>query len=294
MQKTLLGVFDILKTKGGGKILVSLLALTALLFAISSAGLETSFTLFNLKRFIQIMIVLTLIQIGGVWLKIILGHRLGLFVAAVLSGLVSSTSATLSAAQAAAKATENGGSAAESRVLILVSTSSSLLLLLVIVYFFAPDFAGLLLRPIFLTAALLLGHSLYIVRFKSHQFLSHTKELPEFEITEVLKSSAFLVLMMFFVSSMEKLLEAEQIILLSFFAGLFELHGLTMATTNLYLEGAISTLDSVRNILVALLASLIAKIAIVLMIQPNRHGLKTSMVFFLASLILLIELKLRM
>ncbi len=216
--------------------------------------------IFNPRRFGYLIIALATVEFSSYILAKVIGEKTGSLIIGFLGGLVSSTAILFSSARQTKKTPENW------RTLVcstLAATLASIGELLFIVALIAPE---LLVRIVLPTGTgLLFGAAALVGLTKQTQIPSQSSGLSlksPLEWKGVFRLSLMLGGILALISLAKLWLGDDATFALSFVTGLFELHGVALANATMFSHGQVTVEVASISILLAVIASLIAKIAI--------------------------------
>ncbi len=239
-----------------------------------------SWGLFNPHKFLSILFAIGLIQSISVFTQRFLGHKTGTLLASFLSGFISSTAIFLHVLQDAKKTNH------VNRTLIasgLSATVGSVLELMFLLYISSHKLFVEIYMPLSALTLCLFICILLFVSFKS-QPTSHT-ELPTFSFKSFISLSIIFAGLLLIVKLSQQLLGNLGTTVLSFIAGLFELHAMSLANANLLEQGGIDLTSAKYNIVLATCASLISKVGLAILMCRNKTGFLIAVVYFLFSIL---------
>lgn len=229
--------------------------------------------LVNPRQLAQVVALIAAIEFSGYASERIAGAKIGILLTGFLGGFASSTVVFLSMSKAASKQPDKLRSIIGACCLAIVSP---LLLYLLILNATAPSLMVLAGVPV-LTAAVaacLLGIAI------GHRAEAIPKSPGEqrnpLDLRSLAKLGAFISGLLVLASLMRNLLGAEAVGLVSFVGGLFELHGVTLATATLHAAGSLADIDTTRALLLGVLASFVSKLAIAWFLAPGRFALSMT------------------
>jgi uncharacterized membrane protein (DUF4010 family) len=232
--------------------------------------------LFNPRKFGTLIAIIALIQFGGYVAVRLLGHRLGMSLTGFFGGLVSSTAVFATLPEALRSHPERIRAV---MALAILSVTAMLIETSIILFVASSSFFSAVLWPLLsmivvgsLSAILLLMHATP----EDQQAHVHSPRNP-LNITSILRLSLFMGAMITLVALARHYVGTEGTLLVSFFGGLFEVHGVTLATALLY-SNKILSLPNASNLLAfALLASFVSKFFLLWTLTPVRFALQTSL-----------------
>lgn len=235
--------------------------------------------LLNPFRFGVLVILIATIQFGGYVAIRMFGERLGMVFMGFFGGLVSSTivfvhlpklvieQPQLIFPAIAAGACSIIGTLLEFLIIISIASPPLFLPLL-------PSILAIIVTCIFITVCSLRNHAGKLVI---------SKTMSPLDIKSVLKLALMIGGMLFFVGLAKLYLGTEAVEIIAFLGGLFELHSISLATALLNHAGKISLTTAKISLLLAVGASFISKLGILIFFARNKFG-------FLMSLALLLML----
>lgn len=213
---------------------------------------------FNPHQFGILILTLATLEFSSYALVKIIGEKKGTLLVGFLGGLVSSTAVLLSSAKQAKRAPESWRTLASSA---LAAKLAALAELLLIVGLISTDLLLHVLAPI-LAALLAGGLILFILAWKSNGHDSGLALKSPLDWPGVLRLSLILGAILAALSLAEVWLGNQGTLVLSFVTGLFELHGVSLANATMFSQKQLGLETAKVSILLAAIASLVAKIAI--------------------------------
>lgn len=230
----------------------------ALVWMLPNSPLD-SWNLINPKKIATMIFALTFIQILGMALAQLMGPKRGALLTGFLGGLVSSTVTTASIARQSLKSTDPSYSI---EILTFLAATLAMLfegLFLIFIGFNEPHptlyilFTG----PVVTTAALLYFQS------KKDQTLQLSVLKNTFEISSILKLTAFIILILTLSKSMQVFLGQSGLFVITFLVSLFEIHGSIIANVQMHDNGTLNIEILGKLISISILASYLSKIFLI-------------------------------
>jgi uncharacterized membrane protein (DUF4010 family) len=229
--------------------------------------------LFNPRNVALLMVTITAIQLGGFIVMHLLGERLGLAFTGFLGGLISST---IIFARLGDTLREHPKFILATLASAILATVAMLLDVIIIIFVASPTFLFAVVSP--LLTMMLLGFLIsvlliYFQKIKKDQAspLSNPLSLPS-----ILRTSLFLGFMLMSIGLARRYLSINSMLFISFFGGLVEIHGISLATPLLYLENQLQLNDAKLILYVAILASFISKLILTWLLTPRRFATHLS------------------
>ncbi len=263
-------------------ILILLLAVTVLNFL----GTEPidPWKIFVPRKFGMIVLVLALLEFGSYVLIKILGERKGSLIVGFLGGLVSSTAVLLSTSKQSKLPHQNSRGLAATAV---AAKLASFLELLLITAFISEELLARLLLPV--GASLVTGAiGLFLLNFHSQPTAAGIHLRSPLDLRGVLRLSVLLAAILAVVAVVEDWAGNQATRLISFITGLFELQGISLATATLVVQGHLPLEDARASILLAVAASLIAKIGISWAVTRSPYARRVTIVFLMMGAALVV------
>jgi uncharacterized membrane protein (DUF4010 family) len=236
--------------------------------------------IFNPKKFGYLILILASLEFLSYVLAKVLGVNKGLALVGFLGGFVSSTAVLLSSSKQAAKNPERWTQLLSST---LAAKLAAIIELFLIVFIISPP---LFFKIIFYFVSAFLVISLALLYFL-RKATSSTQTNVDFEIRSpldwrgVFRLSILLATILALLSVTKLWLGDKASMALSFLTGLFELHGVSLANATMFSQSQIDSKTAVSNIVLALIASLVAKITISWIICRGPFSRALTLVFSL-------------
>lgn len=254
-------------------ILILLLAVTVVNFL----GTEPvdPWGIFVPHKFGMLILMLAGLEFAGYVLTKILGERNGTLITGFLGGFVSSTAVLLSTARQAGK---TSGSCRPLVGSALAAKLAAFVEVLLIVSMTSPSLLTTLIVPLGL--GLGVGVLVLFATGLNSERTPHALTLRSpLDVRGVLRLAVLLALILGAVAFVEDITNGRATWMLSFVTGLFELHGITLATATLVAQQKLSLAQATLSVILALAASLIAKIAIAWMVNRGRFARDITLSF---------------
>lgn len=239
------------------------LAVLAVILLLVPDGSLDPWGLFNLKKISLLIFSLVAIQFLAEIFVIIIGKRSGKIIAGFLSGLISSTALTASLVR---KSKDGSKQLKQNNVEYELMFFSGTLAMLVEVMLLT--FIGLqkIYYPLFILLAAPILTTVLIIYFKTkstekeqivaeHQF--------EFVIMPVLKLSLFIICILALTNILQKIFGQSGLMILTFLASLFEMHGAVIANIQLHNSGSVSYSFLGSLLVLSITASYVSKIFLI-------------------------------
>ncbi|MBL7714818.1 MAG: DUF4010 domain-containing protein [Bdellovibrionales bacterium] len=250
--------------------------LKAVLILVAGFGLVT--LLGDLpKKIAELVLLLAALEFTSYLAAKYFGSGRAFWIVGFLGGLVSSTAVTLACAEASNKSAKSwkfrSGTA-------LAAQLAATLEMFGIVLFAARPLATRIALPTALLAATLTAGIVWCSRSQKDSDFKIEVRSP-IDAKNVLRLSLFLGTIFAGMAALQKVLGSQATGLFAFVTGLFEMHGVTLATTTLYTQSSIDADTAVINISLATVASVVAKISL-----AWTHGSRRFAAFMTAVLTL--------
>lgn len=225
--------------------------------------------LFNPRQLGQVVALIAAIEFCGYASERIAGPKLGILVTGFLGGFASSTAVFLSLCKAARQQPDKLRSLIAACLLAIVSP---LILFLMIIAAASPDLLAPLSPPI--VAAAICSACLGIVIGSRADPLPASQNVQRnpLDLRNLAKLGFFIAGLLTLSTLMQNYVGAKGMSVVSFVGGLFELHGVTLATATLHAAQNLSDQDAVEALLLAVLASFLSKLVIGWVLAPGRFA----------------------
>lgn len=272
---------DRIKTSELQAALILLLAATTVVHLLTDRVIDP-WGIFNPRRFGLLVLILGSLQFTGYVATKLLGEKKSGLLLGLLGGLVSSTAVMLSSARDG-KILKPGATAPY--LSAVGSQISSLGQLLFIVAWVSPDLLIQLSKPVGASVLAASAILLYLAWTGGDAKTGMALRSP-LDWSGVLRLALVFAVMLAGVALANRYLGESGSYAVSFLAGLFELHGITLANATMYAQQQISRDSVMLNTLLAITASFLAKTTICWMIARNRFAYLMTAFFALLALVL--------
>ncbi|MCX6117970.1 MAG: DUF4010 domain-containing protein [Proteobacteria bacterium] len=231
--------------------------------------------LFNPRRFVFILIVLSLIQFAGYIALKVFGPKNGAALTGFLGGLVSSTALYFDLSQKVRKEPELKDFAFTAGMFAQIATITELLVLALGIY---PKM-GFHLFPPLMGMAILGGAItwLYQRNIESTVQNKSVKITNPLEFKAALKLAAAFSLALASIAMAHRLADDRGVFALAALGGVLELHSTSMATMALNAEGQLADSGAFLAVSIAVCMGIVAKIAILWTVNRGRFALITTL-----------------
>ncbi|MFW7379712.1 MAG: MgtC/SapB family protein [Oligoflexus sp.] len=226
--------------------------------------------LVNPRQLAQVVALIAAIEFCGYASERFAGPKVGILLTGFLGGFASSTVVFLSMSKAASKQADKMRSIIGACSLAIVSP---LLLYLLILNATAPSLMVKAGIPVLAAAIAACFLGIAIGRRAESIPKSSDQQRSPLDLRSLAKLGAFISGLLILSSLMQNHLGAQAVGLVSFVGGLFELHGVTLATATLHAAGNLADIDTTRALLLGVLASFVSKLAIAWFLAPGRFAL---------------------
>lgn len=233
--------------------------------------------LFVPRRLALLTVLIGLVQFSGYALMRVFGAKAGIAISGFLGGLVSST-AVFTSLPAALKAHPVPRQVMAGAILSILGMLLELVLILAGA---SVELLAALSPAIAATGATGALIALILGRGKNGAAVEAAGK--PLDLRALLKLTALVFGLVLAVEIARRLAGQDAVSLVSFLSGLFEMHGVSLATAVIFAEGRI-TLEAARtSAALALAASFISKITIVWILLPARHAAVLTLCLFLMA-----------
>lgn len=245
--------------------------------------------LINPRRFGFLVLLLSLIQFGGYIAIRVFGQRFGTIMMGFFGGLVSSTAVFATLSRLSRQQVN------DLRAMVTAAVFSILGMLIefvIIISAAAPKLINTLLLPIIAIATV--GASSALLTIKPKQGKKHSKQISHpttianspnpLDVKSVLTLAAFIAIMLLLSTIAGRYFGQAGIQYVTFFGGLFEVHGVSLATATLYFENKLALDAASTLLLIAIAASFVSKFMLLFSLARNRFAVITSL-FLIAMVV---------
>lgn len=238
--------------------------------------------LFNPRFFAILMALIAFMQFAGYVIIRIFGHKLGLPLLGFLGGFISSTVvfATLP------KFLNDHPKLLRTCVAAATFSITATLLELIVILLVAST--KLLLSVVLPILAVVLTGFIIAIIFMARQKKSKIDILPPdspLDIKSILKLSLFIAIIFILITLAKNYFGMEGLRLVTFFSGLFELQGVTLVLSSLFVTGKINLLNTSINLFLAIVASFISKLTLLIFLAKSHF---VGLMFLIMSIMLTI------
>lgn len=221
---------------------------------------------FNVWQFALIVAILAAIELASYLAIKFLGHRAGSILTGFLGGFVSSTAVTLTMARRSRHLQRSRLSLSS----VMAAKIAALIEVFTLVYWAAPVLALALIGP--LVAALIVG-LVAMVSWGHDDGRGERLPVPSpLDVKGVLRLAVLLVVILTIVAYVQKIFGSAGTLTVSFLTGLFELHGLSVATSTLLTQADVTLPVAYWSLIFATVASLCAKIGLAWMVGSRQFA----------------------
>ena len=237
--------------------------------------------LFNPRNFGIIVATIGSIQFIGYIAIRLFGERFGMALVGFLGGLVSSTAVFANLANTLKSHPQFTLSLIASSIFALCAM---LIEIVIVILVASQTLLLLIIKPIIvmiIVCCILASILLYLDKANEKQVSNISNPL---NILSVIKTSIFIAAALIFISITKNYIGTNAVLLVSFLGGLFEIHGICLATALLYLDNNITSELAVQILYLAILASIVSKFFLLWSLTPVKFALKTSLCLLLVLL----------
>lgn len=236
--------------------------------------------IFNPKNFGYIVLTLAAIEFASYLAIKIVGQERGVLLLGFLGGLVSSTAVTLSNARAAQKNASNSKTLVVSTVAAQVAAMIEALVIILLVF---PKLLQVVALPVVTGIILGVLSALFIHKRNGHSPPVLEMRSP-LDWRGVLRLALMLAVILALISMTKMLLSNEAGYLMSFVAGLFELHGVVLANSTLIAQQKLDMTAASLSVILAVCASMVSKLGLSWLIARGSYAKWLSAVVFVMAL----------
>ena len=233
--------------------------------------------IFNPRLFGLLVMLIALIQFGGYVAIRALGEQVGMILMGFFGGLVSSTAVFLTLPKLTREQPNLIYHAAAAGIL---ATVGMLIEFCIIISVAAPPVMKVLLWPVVAMMGVGIIVTALLARNHAHENVI-SKPINPLDLKAVLKLTLLIGGMMIFVSIIRHYIDHYGMHIIAFFVGLFEVHGISLATAALQVSKKISLDEARSTIAIVLAASFVSKFIILVVLGRNRFAILTAVFLLL-------------
>ena len=236
--------------------------------------------LFNPRNFGILIATIAAIQFVGYISIQLFGERFGLALNGFLSGLISSTAFFAILSDTIRNHPHSIPSIIASAIL---ATLAMLLDIMLIVFVASPTLLIYIIWPMVAMFATGTIFSVILLHFQNNKKHIQVTSSSPLNLISIIRTSIFIGLILIIIAIAQRYTGTNGVLLVAFFGGLVEIHGITLATALLYLGNEIKISDASLVIYIAILASFISKFILLGCLTPYRFAIQTSLFLFAIS-----------
>jgi uncharacterized membrane protein (DUF4010 family) len=255
-------------------VLVLLVGLVLIINLVPDRAID-SWNIFNPRRFGFLVLTLAALEFASYLLAKLVGEKKGFLLAGFLGGFVSSTAVLFTSARRASSLRTSWRGLAGA---VVAAQLAALLELLLIVALISPPLLKGLLPPIVGTLATG-GLALGILAQSKGKVASGKPLRSPLDWRNVFRLSFTLAGILAAVSVTQRWIGDRGTFALSFLTGLFELHGVSLANATLLSQGDLSLAAARASTLLAVSASLSAKVALAWLLHRGTFSKALTLIF---------------
>lgn len=237
--------------------------------------------LFNPYDFGILIVTVATIQFVGFVSMRLFGERFGIAMTGFFGGFISSTIvfANLSGVLKAHPKFKLAIIASA-----ILANLAMLLEILIIIFIASPSLFIFIIRPILVMSLMSIIFAFVLLRFQKAK--EHTKILlgNPFRWVSLFRTAIFLGAMLIIISIAKRFVSPDELLIISFIGGLFEIHGITLGTALLYLNHQLSSTSANSILYTALLAAYLSKFILLWSTTPRKFALQAS--FFMLCILI--------
>jgi uncharacterized membrane protein (DUF4010 family) len=237
--------------------------------------------LFNPRNFGVLITTIAAIQFAGYISIHVFGERFGIALTGFLGGLVSSTA--VFATLPSTLRTHPHFSLAIIASAIL-ATVAMLIEIMIIIFVASPTLLFYIIWPMIAIIAVGVSLAVILLHYQKHIKNASSSLSSSFKLLSIFSISIFIGFILIIIAIAKRYVGTNGILFISFFGGLFEIHGISLATALLYLGNQLKINDARLVLYIAILASFVSKFTLLWCLTPYRFALQTSL-FLLGLLI---------
>lgn len=230
--------------------------------------------LFNPRNFGTLIVTIAAIQFVGYISIRLFGERFGTAIMGFLGGLISSTAVFANLGHTLRSHPKFTLAIIASAILATLAMLAELITILLVA---SPTLLFFIIKPILVMSSISVIFVIILLHYQKGKTHTATLVSNPLNLWLVLRTSIFIALTLILIAIAKRYVSTEGVLFISFLGGLFEIHGITLATALLYLDQHL-TINTAKLVLyMALLASFISKFFLLWTLTPARFALSTSL-----------------
>jgi uncharacterized membrane protein (DUF4010 family) len=257
------------------KAAITLLLIAAVVIDLAPNTTIDPWDLFNPRKFGYLVLTLAILEFSSYILLKLIGEKKGSLVIGFLGGLVSSTAVLISSSRQSLKNIESWRTF---MCTVLAAQLASLIELLVIVLLISQSLF-MSVVPAITAGIFFCGICLALLWRKQIPQDSELILKSPLDWKGVFRLSITFGILLALVSAAEHWLGHDAIYTLSFLTGLFELQGISLANATLFSQSQVSLKVASECIFLAVIASLVAKVALSWFFNRNKFSVYLTIIF---------------
>jgi uncharacterized membrane protein (DUF4010 family) len=257
-------------------------AIILIIFALGILPILPSHTidpwgLFNPRNFGVLIATIAAIQFGGYVAIRLFGERFGMAAMGFSGGLVSSTAffATLPSTLRSHPKFSLAIIASA-----MLATVAMLVDIMTIVFVASPTLLFFIIKPMLVMIIVGMTFTIILLHYQTIKRQASPALSNPLNLYSVLGTSLFLGATLILIAIAKRYIGTKGVLLISFLAGLFEIHGISLATALLYLGNLLKINAAASALWMAILASFVSKFFLLWSLTPRRFALQTSLLLF--------------
>lgn len=236
--------------------------------------------LFNPRNFGILVLTVATIQFTGYVAIRLFGERFGIALLGFFGGLISSTAVYASLNDTLR---HHPNSVLAVMAAALLAVVAMLVEVIAIIFVASPTFLTYIIKPLLVMIMVGILISIILLHYqKIKQLTSQTLPTP-LNLSSLLRTSIFIAATLLLIAITKRYVGEEGILLISFLGGLFEIHGLSLATALLYLDNHLKISEASTILYVAIFATFVSKLFLLWIFTPKNFAFFIS-IFLLGVL----------
>src|SRR3990167_2606303 len=230
--------------------------------------------LFNPRIFGILMTTIAALQFGGYITIKLFGEVIGITLMGFLGGFISSTAvfANLSHTLHA-----HPKSSAAITASALFATLSMLIEVMLIVFIASPDFLFSIIKPMLIMCIITIFLALLSLHFNKKNHSRTSLPVSPLNFFSLLRTTLLITSTLILISLAKHFVGTEAVLIIAFLTGLFEIHGISLATALLFLNQHVPLETACLILFTAIFAAFISKFFLLWTLTPKRFALTTSL-----------------
>ena len=159
----------------------------------------------------------------------------------------------------------------------LFATLSMLIEVMLIVFIASPDFLFSIIKPMLIMCIITIFLALLSLHFNKKNHSRTSLPVSPLNFFSLLRTTLLITSTLILISLAKHFVGTEAVLIIAFLTGLFEIHGISLATALLFLNQHVPLETACLILFTAIFAAFISKFFLLWTLTPKRFALTTSL-----------------